>query len=131
MEAVPGLDLSQPPFDLLDQTGRQRLAARVDMGFHPRGETIISAGAASEQVVVILKGRVHAFDRDGAGHEQRFADYGSGDIFGAWAVMAGRARHSYRADTDVVSFLIPAAVFRQLLADCPPFAAWFQEGLAV
>ena len=131
MEAVPGLDLSQPPFDLLDQTGRQRLAARVDMGFHPRGETIISAGAASEQVVVILKGRVHAFDRDGAGHEQRFADYGSGDIFGAWAVMAGRARHSYRAETDVVSFLIPAGLFRELLEDCPAFAAWFQEGLAV
>ena len=125
MEAVPGLDLSQPPFDLLDQAGRQRLAARVDMGFHPRGETIISAGAASEQVVVILKGRVHAFDLDAAGREQRFADYGTGDIFGAWAVMAGRARHSYRADTDVVSFLIPAAVFRHLLTDYPAFAAWF------
>src|SRR5690606_16047054 len=99
MEAVPGLDLSQPPFDLLDDAGRERLAARVDMGFHPRGETIIAGGAPSERVVVILKGRVHAFDLDGAGHEQRFADYGSGDIFGAWAVMAGRARHSYRADT--------------------------------
>ena len=131
MDAIPGLDLSQPPFDLLDAAGRARLAARVDMGFHPRGERIITGGAPSERVVVILKGKVHAFDLDAAGHEQRFADYGSGDIFGAWAVMAGRARHSYRADTDVVSFLIPAAVFRQLLADCPPFAAWFQEGLAV
>ena len=131
MEAVPGLDLSQPPFDLLDDAGRERLAARVDMGFHPRGETIIAGGAPSERVVVILKGRVHAFDLDGAGHEQRFADYGSGDIFGAWAVMAGRARHSYRADTDVVSFLIPAAEFRRLLAEHPAFAAWFQEGLAV
>ena len=131
MDAIPGLDLSQPPFDLLDAAGRARLAARVDMGFHPRGETIITGGAPSERVVVILKGKVHAFDLDAAGFEQRFADYGSGDVFGAWAVMAGRARHSYRADTDVVSFLIPAAVFRQLLADCPPFAAWFQEGLAV
>ena len=120
MDAIPGLDLSQPPFDLLDAAGRARLAARVDMGFHPRGETIITGGAPSERVVVILKGKVHAFDLDAAGFEQRFADYGSGDIFGAWAVMAGRARHSYRADTDVVSFLIPAAVFRQLLADCPP-----------
>ncbi|MBP7159086.1 MAG: cyclic nucleotide-binding domain-containing protein, partial [Thermomonas sp.] len=131
MEAVPGLDLSHPPFDLLDDAGRARLAARVDMGFHPRGETIITAGAPSERVVVILKGQVHAFDLDAAGHEQRFADYGSGDIFGAWAVMAGRARHSYRADTDVVSFLIPAGIFRQLLAEQPAFAAWFQEGLAV
>ena len=131
MESLPGLDLGQPPFDLLDEAGRKRLAASVDMGFHPRGETIIAAGAPSERVVVILKGRVQAFDVDAAGHEQRFADYGSGDIFGAWAVMAGRARHSYRADTDVVSFLIPAETFRRLMADYPAFAAWFQEGLAV
>ena len=131
MEAVPGLDLSQPPFDMLDDAGRARLQACVDMGYHPRGETIIQGGAASERVVIILKGQVHAFDLDAAGHEQRFADYGSGDIFGAWAVMAGRARHSYRAETDVVSFLIPAGLFRELLEDCPAFAAWFQEGLAV
>lgn len=131
MDAVHGLDLSQTPFDLLDAAGRARLSARVDMGYHARGETIITAGAPSERVVVILKGQVHAFDLDAAGHEQRFADYGAGDIFGAWAVMAGRARHSYRADTDVVSFLIPADVFRQLLVDHPAFAAWFQEGLAV
>lgn len=131
MDAVPGLDLAQPPFDLLDATAQARLQARVDMGFHPRGQTLITAGMASDHVLVIVKGRVHAFDLDGAGHEQRFADYGPGDIFGAWAVMAGRARHSYRAETDVVSVLIPAALFLQLQADCPPFAAWFQEGLAV
>ena len=131
MEAVPGLDLSQPPFDMLDEAGRARVQACVDMGYHPRGETIIEGGAPSERVVLILKGQVHAFDLDGAGHEQRFADYGAGDIFGAWAVMAGRARHSYRADTDVVSFLIPADAFRRLMGDYPAFAAWFREGLAV
>jgi len=131
MGSVPGLDLSQPPFDLLDATGRARLAARVDMGYHPRGQVIIAAGAPSEHVVIMMKGQVHAFDLDAAGHEQRFADYGAGDIFGAWAVMAGRARHGYRADTDVVSFLVPAELFRQLLAEQPAFAAWFQEGLAV
>ena len=131
MESVPGLDLSQPPFDLLDDAARGRISARVDMGFHPRGETLIAAGAPSERVVLLLKGRVQAFDLDAAGHEQRFADYGPGDIVGAWAVIAGRARHSYRADTDVVSFLLPADMFRELLADYPGFAAWFHEGLAV
>ena len=131
METIPGLDLDQPPFDMLDAAGRARVQACVDMGYHPRGETIIEGGAPSERVVLILKGQVHAFDLDGAGHEQRFADYSAGDIFGAWAVMAGRARHSYRADTDVVSFLIPADAFRRLMADYPAFAAWFREGLAV
>lgn len=131
MEVMPGLDLNQPPFDLLDAAAHARIAAEVDMGFHARGEVIMGRGQPSAHVMVILKGQVHAFDLDAAGHEQRFADYGAGDILGAWAVMAGRARHSYRADSDVVSFLIPAALFRSLLAQHPAFAAWFQEGLSV
>lgn len=131
MEVMPGLDLNQPPFDLLDAAAHARIAAEVDMGFHARGEVIMGGGQPSAHVMVILKGQVHAFDLDAAGHEQRFADYGAGDILGAWAVMAGRARHSYRADSDVVSFLIPAALFRSLLAQYPAFAAWFQEGLSV
>ena len=60
MEAVPGLDLDQPPFDMLDAAGRARVQACVDMGYHPRGETIIEGGAPSERVVLILKGHVHA-----------------------------------------------------------------------
>ena len=131
MDPVPGLDLSVPPFDLLDAAGRARLLASVDMGFHGAGQVLIEAGQASPHVFVVLKGRLHAYDCDEAHGEQRFADYGPGDVFGAWAVMAGRARHSYRADSDCLSFLIPAEVFRQLLADNPRFAAYFNEGLAV
>lgn len=131
MDPVPGLDLSIPPFDLLDDVGRERLQARVDIGFHPAGTTLIEAGQASAHAYVILKGLVHAYQRDDSGAERRFADYGPGDVFGAWAVMAGRARLSYRTDSDVLSFLIPAETFRGLIADYPRFAAYFNEGLAV
>lgn len=129
MEPVPGLDLSLPPFDLLDAAGHARLQASVDMEFHPAGRLLIRAGHPSAHAFVILKGRILAFDEASEG-EQPFADYGPGDVFGAWAVMAGRARHSYRADTDCLCFLIPAEVFRLLLADYPRFAAYFNEGLA-
>ncbi len=130
MDPVPGLDLSLPPFDLLDDAGRQRLQADVDIGFHPGGSTLIEAGRDSPHVVVILKGLVHAFQVDDRGRAERFADYGPGDVIGAWAVMAGRARLSYRAEGDCLSHLIPAATFRQLLADNPRMAAYFNEGLA-
>ncbi|NYZ63270.1 putative nucleotidyltransferase substrate binding domain-containing protein [Luteimonas deserti] len=130
MDPVPGLDLALPPFDLLDDAGRERLQASVDIGFHAAGTTLITAGQASAHVHVILKGLVHAYQTEGGG-ERRFADYGPGDVFGAWAVMAGRARLSYRADGDVLSFLIPAEVFRSLVDDYPRFAAYFNEGLAV
>src|SRR5690606_29554086 len=130
MDPVPGLDLSLPPFDLLDDAGRRRLHAGVDIGFHPGGTTLIEAGSDSPHVFVLLKGLVHAFQVDDRGREERFADYGPGDVIGAWAVMAGRARISYRSDGDCLSHLIPAATFRQLLADNPRVAAYFNEGLA-
>ncbi|WP_058835873.1 putative nucleotidyltransferase substrate binding domain-containing protein [Luteimonas abyssi] len=130
MDSVPGLDLDHPPFDLLDDAGRERLQAGVDLGFHPAGTTLIEAGKASPHAYVILKGLVHAYQLDAHGGERRFADYGPGDVFGAWAVMAGRARLSYRTDTDCLSFLIPAALFRRLIDDNPRFAAYFNEGLA-
>ncbi|HLM53917.1 MAG TPA: DUF294 nucleotidyltransferase-like domain-containing protein, partial [Pseudoxanthomonas sp.] len=130
MDAIPGLDLTQPPFDLLDEAGRARLQASVDLGFHAAGTTLIEAGIPSPHVHVILKGLVHAYEADGSGGEQRFADYGPGDVFGAWAVMAGRARLSYRADGECLGFLIPAEVFRRLIEDNPRFAAYFNEGLA-
>ena len=130
MDPVPGLDLDQPPFDLLDEAGRQRLQAGVDIGFHPGGTTLIEAGKPSPHAYVILKGLVHAFQVDDRGRSERFADYGPGDVIGAWAVMAGRARLSYRTEGDCLSHLIPAPLFRQLLVDNPRFAAYFNEGLA-
>ncbi len=131
MDPLPGLDLTLPPFTLLDDAGRARLLDSVDMGFHRAGEMLMQAGQPSPHAFVILKGKLHAFDRDDDSREQHFADYGPGDVFGAWAVMTGRARHDFRADTDILSFLIPAEVFRALMADNPAFAAYFNERLAV
>lgn len=130
MDPVPGLDLDQPPFDLLDDAGRARLQAGVDLGFHGDGTTLIEAGRASPHAYVLLKGRVHAYQPQAGGGETHFADYGPGDVFGAWAVMAGRARLTYRTDGECLAFLIPAEVFRRLVDDNPRFAAWFHEGLA-
>ncbi|MBB1059981.1 cyclic nucleotide-binding/CBS domain-containing protein [Lysobacter spongiae] len=130
MDSVPGLDLSQPPFDLLDAGQQSRLRAAVDMGFHPAGTTILDAGSDSPHVHVILKGVVRAWDERSEG-ATLFADFGPGDLFGAWAVIAGRARHRYVAEEDVLDFLLPAGVFRRLLADNPAFAAYFHEGLSL
>ncbi|WP_170288166.1 putative nucleotidyltransferase substrate binding domain-containing protein [Marilutibacter maris] len=133
MEPVPGLDLGVPPFDLLDAAEQARVQRAVDLGFHPAGRVLLAAGAASEHVHVILKGVVRAWDEAADGGEGRrlFADFGPGDVFGAWAVIAGRARHRYEAAEDVLSFLIPAPLFRELLAGNPAFAAWFHEGLSL
>ena len=91
MDPIPGLDLDQPPFDLLDAPSRERLQASVDLSLHPAGSTLIEAGQGSPNVFVILKGLVHAYQPGGAGGQRPFGDYGPGDLFGVWAVTVGRA----------------------------------------
>lgn len=130
MDPIPGLDLDQPPFDLLDAPSRERLQASVDLSLHPAGSTLIEAGQGSPNVFVILKGLVHAYQPGEPGGQRPFGDYGPGDLFGVWAVTVGRARLSYRTQTDTLCFLIPAGLFHRLLADNPAFAAYFSEGMA-
>src|SRR3546814_16006702 len=115
MDSLPVLDVRLPPCDLVDDAGHRQVEGSVDIGFHPAVTTLIEAGKDSPHVFIILKGLVHAYQVDDRGREERFADYGPGDVIGAWAVMAGRARLSYRTAGDCLSHLIPAATFRQLL----------------
>jgi CBS domain-containing protein len=127
--ATPGFDFSAPPFDLLDAAGRACLEAALDVGFFPPGSVLIEAGQPSPQVYVVLRGEVEAGDLED-GRERLFSDYGPGEVFGAFAVITGRARHRYRARGEVLAFLLPAATFRTLLERQPRFAAWFHEGLS-
>lgn len=129
MDTVPGLDLDSPPFDLLDQRARAQLQHATDVAFYSTQTRLIEAGQPSPHVFVILKGHVRAFDRREQS-EQRFADYAAGDLFGAFAVIAGRARHTYVTAEETICFLIPADIFLRLVAQYPRFAAWFHEGLS-
>ena len=126
---TPGFDFGTPPFDLLDAVGQARVEAAIDLAFFPPGSVLIDAGKPSAQVFVVLRGEVEAGDIED-GQERLFSDYGPGEVFGAFAVITGRARHRYRARGEVLAFLLPAAVFRELLAGQPRFAAWFHEGLS-
>lgn len=127
--ATPGFDFTAPPFDLLDAAARARVEAALDLAFFAPGTVLIEAGQPSPQVYVVLRGEVEAGDLED-GRERLFSDYGPGEVFGAFAVITGRARHRYRARGEVLAFLLPAPVFRELLEGQPRFAAWFHEGLS-
>jgi len=125
-----GLDVSQPPFDLLDAAQARRVQAATDIAWFKTGERLIGAGEPSPAVYVILKGRVLASD-DRGGKAETFAEYEAGELFGAFAAIAGRARHTYSALEDTLCYAIPAPLFIALTAENPRFAAYFHESLAV
>lgn len=125
-----GLDVTQPPFDLLDPGQARRVQAATDIAWFKAGQRLIGAGEASPAVYVILKGRVLASDqRDGKA--ETFAEYEAGELFGAFAAIAGRARHTYSALEDTLCYAIPAPLFIALTGENPRFAAYFHESLAV
>lgn len=130
MVEVPGLNLQVPPFDLLDAAAAARLAASVDVAWFASGDVLLEAGAASDFAWQIVKGKVQASDRRD-GEQRGFSDYGPGEVIGAFAVITGRARHRYVADSDCVCLAIPAETFRALCREQPRFGAWFHEGLAL
>jgi CBS domain-containing protein len=125
-----GIDVSNAPFDLLDAPQQARLRAATDIAYFRAGERLLEAGKPSASVFVILKGRVLASD-DRDGRQQQFAEYEAGELFGAFAAMAGRARHSYGALEDMLCYTIPAALFVAFTQENPRFAAYFHESLAV
>lgn len=123
------LDTRQAPFDLLPDAEQQALRADAATCRFAAGTRLLQAGEPSPRVYVIADGHVQALQlRDGS--EQPFADYGPGDVLGAFAVIMGQARYSYVALEDTRCVAIEAERFRQLLAACPAFAAWFHAGLA-
>ena len=124
------LDTRLSPFDLLPATEQESLRASTEVCRFREGERLLQAGQASPSVYVILSGHVQAIEsRDGV--DQPFADYGPGDLLGAFAVIMGKARYSYVALEDSECHAITAARFQQLTAAHPRFAAWFHAGLSV
>lgn len=125
-----GLDVDQAPFDLLAPGEREALRRATDIAWFPAAEQLIAAGSPSPHVYVVLKGRVEAHD-EATGRREQFAEYGPGDLFGAFAAIAGRARHTYVAAEDTLCFAIPAPLFLDLTRRNARFGAYFHESLAV
>jgi CBS domain-containing protein len=123
------LDFSHPPLALLSPTQQARFDRACDIAYFPTGQRVLEQGAASRSVYWVIKGHLRALRRDERG-EEFLADYGPGDVLGAFAVILGAARFSYEVVEDTLCHAVDASEFQRALADNAAFAAWFQGGLA-
>jgi CBS domain-containing protein len=121
-------DLTTPPFDLLDPEQLARLQRATDLVYFDAGARPLTEQAGSAFVYVVHKGRMQALRQTDAG-EERLADYGPGDVLGAFAVIMGRARFTYEATEQTLCLAIEAGAFSAALRANPAFSAWFVEGL--
>ncbi|GEK49155.1 cyclic nucleotide-binding protein [Bisbaumannia pacifica] len=124
------VDLSQPPFTLLDEAGRERVRAGVDLAYFDRDEVILDAGQPGEYVYLIHKGEVAELDPTLPSATSRIGHYTAGDLFGAISILNGKSRYRFKAEQESLCYLLPKALFRELGEHYPPFAEFFRQSLS-
>ncbi|QJQ96794.1 MULTISPECIES: putative nucleotidyltransferase substrate binding domain-containing protein [Halomonadaceae] len=124
------IDLSQPPFTLLDDTGRELVRGGVDLAYFDNGEVIIDAGQSGEFVFFIHKGEVAELDPTLPSAQAHIGQYTTGDLFGAISILNGKSRYRFKAEQESLCYLLPKALFERLCGDYPPFAEFFRQSLS-
>ncbi|GAA5172113.1 DUF294 nucleotidyltransferase-like domain-containing protein [Modicisalibacter zincidurans] len=124
------IDLSQPPFSLLDDAGRARVLNGVDLAYFDSDEIILEVGQPGEFVYVIHKGEIAEFDPLAPGAQARIGHYTAGDLFGAISILNGTSRYRFKVEQESLCYVMPKALFERLCDDYPTFAEFFRRGLA-
>ncbi|WP_043528098.1 DUF294 nucleotidyltransferase-like domain-containing protein [Litchfieldella xinjiangensis] len=124
------VDLTQPPFTLLDEAGRDRVRTGIDLAYFDEEEIILDAGQPGEYVFIIHKGEVAELDTSVPTAQARIGHYTAGDLFGAISILNGKSRYRFKAEQESLCYLMPKALFNRLCQDYPAFAEFFRQSLA-
>ncbi|CAK0743723.1 CBS domain-containing protein [Azospirillaceae bacterium] len=114
-----------PPFDRLTSRQRERFSASLDIGFYPKGSTIINGSAAAETLYVILKGTVEEL-RDG----EIVAIYGPRDSFDTKALFGTVEGKTFTAAEDVICHLASRQILIDLAQENQPFGDYYSQDIA-
>jgi CRP-like cAMP-binding protein len=121
---MPGI-MSTLPSDFAE-----RLWTRATLIQARSGRTILALGAKSDNVYIILEGRVQAKLFSLSGREVILTDMAEGQIFGEIAAIdQGPRSASVVALTDCQLASVPGETFRSAVAELPSAATWLARRL--
>ena len=120
------------PFDALEPAALRRLAARLNLGYYPRGQAIVAPESGiADRLYIVKQGRV----RGGASAQSaQAADVvlGPGECFPIGALAGRRATaYSYRAERDCFCWELPADDFHALVESNPRFRDFCMDHLSM
>ena len=120
------------PFDALEPAALRRLAARLRLGYHPRGATILAPDSGvADRLYIVKQGHVRAAAVAGAARATADVVLGVGECFSIGALIGRRATsYIYFADEDCFCWELPAVDFHALLDSSPRFRAYCTDHLA-
>jgi CRP/FNR family transcriptional regulator, cyclic AMP receptor protein len=109
----------------------ERLWAGANLINAKGGRTLLSLGARSNNVYIVLEGRVQVMLVSLGGREVILRDLGEGEMFGELAAIDDAPRSaSIVALSDCVLATISAGTFRSAIAEVPAGAMWLAGRLA-
>ncbi|RUR36907.1 DUF294 nucleotidyltransferase-like domain-containing protein [Vreelandella populi] len=124
------VDLSQPPFMLLDDEGRDHVRRGMDLAYFEPDTIILETGEKGEYVFLIHKGEVAEIDTTLPAASARIGHYTAGDLFGAISILNGKSRYRFQAEQECLCYLMPSTLFTQLCQQYPSFEQFFRQTLA-
>ncbi|MBR2514369.1 MAG: cyclic nucleotide-binding/CBS domain-containing protein [Halomonas sp.] len=124
------VELSQLPFTLLDEEGRDYVRRGVDLAYFDRDEIILETGQAGESMFLIHKGEVAEIDPTLPASSARIGHYTAGDLFGAISILNGKSRYRFQAEQESLCYIMPKALFMQLCRHYPDFENFFKQTLS-
>ncbi|UXZ53463.1 DUF294 nucleotidyltransferase-like domain-containing protein [Halomonas sp. 7T] len=124
------VELSQLPFTLLDEEGRDYVRRGVDLAYFDRDEIILETGQSGESVFLIHRGEVAEIDPTLPASSARIGHYTAGDLFGAISILNGKSRYRFQAEQESLCYIMPKALFMQLCRHYPDFENFFKQTLS-
>ena len=120
------------PFDSLGSEELSRVVEQMEIAFFPRGDVIIRRGnEVSRYLYIIQVGSARISISDDSGEHILVDVRGEGDVFGAVSVLKGtEALFDVTADEDIIAYLLPAGMFKELVDSNPAFQRYFSFSLA-
>jgi CBS domain-containing protein len=108
-----------PVLQGLPEDALLRVAAAVDVGYHPAGQRILEFGDTAQNWFILRSGAVEVYRRDGSLYNRLTA----GGHFGEFGLLRHRrVRFPTAALEDSLLYLIPEPVFTELFEAYPDFA---------
>jgi CBS domain-containing protein len=111
-------DFSHAPFDCLTAHERKLVKDTMDIAYYPKGTLILGPDMVATHVHVVIKGHVQHAESG-----EVVSVYGPDDFFAARAAMAGRTTSVLTALDEVITYMLPQATLRDLVAGNSQFSA--------
>jgi CBS domain-containing protein len=120
------------PFSRLSRQQLSRLVREMEIGYYPRGELIIKQGEElASHVHIIYTGSVRVTIIDDSANEILIDIRGEKEIFGAMSlVLAKYTQLNVIANEDLLTFMLPADKFLEIVNEFPFFKDYFKSSLA-